>query len=142
MDWKTYRSDDYGFSMLIPSGAEPVGKDLGGGWGHVQVNVGSGIEIHAVGQLGSAASPDEIEAFAIDFTGIPANEWTKKDEGKGKNGWTWFRTYEARQGSSLFYVVLGTGPRGNYLAGVKTSVADFAASGALYLEWYGSLSVF
>ena len=141
MTWQPYRVDNYGFAMLVPPGTALVGTELGGGWGALQATIGT-VTIYAVAKLGMQATPMEIETYAIQFTGIPATHWKKLEEGQHSKGWLWYRTYEAQSGNTLVFAVLGTGPRGNYLLVIRTTVQDFAANRPLYDLWYHSLTLY
>jgi hypothetical protein len=142
MNWEQYAANDYGFAMLVPAGSAITGRDLGNGWGALQVDVGGGVQIFGVAQLGPHASPEEIEAFAVNFTGLPAGAWALRDKGANSCGWFWYRLYEAQNGHNLAFAVLGTGPRGNYLVVVKTTVQDFVENRGLYMQWYNSITLY
>lgn len=140
--WVEMRDDTYGFSMLMPKGTRSVGREFGGGWGGGYAKYGV-TEFFGIAKLGVFAKPAEIEAFAIEASGIPGPMWTKLDEGKNNpNGWKWYRSYRANSDTHVVFAVLGTGPRGSYTIFLKTTVADFQTGQAAYEKWYNNLRVY
>jgi hypothetical protein len=140
-EWESYSSDEYGFSMLIPEGTKPVEKEAGGGWGGLYAKA-DGVELYGLAKLAVQASPEEIEKFAVKETGIPDDKWTKVDEGKGENGFKWYRVYKAKHAGKIVFGAAGTGPKGSYLIFLRTTESDFNAHKADYESWYESVKVF
>ncbi len=140
-EWKIYKSSDYGFAMLVPEGTKMAGKDFGQGWGGLYCTV-EGVELYGLAKLGTQATPEEIEKFAIEVSKIPADNWKLTDSGSGSSGWKWYRTYQATGGDNMVVAVLGTGPRGSYLLFLKTTVSDYNANKSDYMTWYNSLTLF
>lgn len=139
--WRSYRSSDYGFSMLVPEGAKIVEREASGGWGGLYAE-SDGVALYGLAKLGSTASASEIEAFAVKTTRIPEGKWRKIDEGKGDNGFRWYRVYEAEHGGRLVFGAAGTGPKGAYLLFLETTTEDYAAHKSAYRKWYDSVKVF
>lgn len=141
--WSVFKSDRFGFAMLVAPGTRWEARDYGNGWGGIRAQKGV-LEFVAIVKLGYSAPPKELGDSAILLTGVPAAGWRKVDEGKGMNGWKWWQTYEARNSATgrLLFTVLGTGPRGSYILFLGTSQADFAAHKGLYDQWYRSLSLY
>jgi hypothetical protein len=135
--WATYKSPDYGFSMLIPEGTTTVTKEWGGGWGGFQ-GTHDGVTVLGVAKLGEQALPADIEKFGIQVTGIPAENWTEVDKGSG-DGWNWYKTVKATKGTELVYGGYGTGPKGSYLLLIITTKSDFTEYRAEYEKWYNSI---
>jgi hypothetical protein len=136
--WETYRAEKYGFTMLAPPKAVFVEKELGGGWGAL-VAVHEGITVTAIGKLGEAATPEEIQKFGVEFTKIDAAHWKLIHKGKHRKGWKWFRTVRAKHEGNVLFGGYGVGPKGNYLMLLSTTVADFKAHKADYKKWYRSI---
>jgi hypothetical protein len=139
--WATYRSDEYGFSMLVPPGVKFTEKEHGGGWGSLEATHG-GIRLLAIGKLGEHATAEEIERFGVRVTGIAPANWKQIDRGQNRNGWNWFRTVEAVAGQQLIFGGYGTGPKGSYLVLLQTTVGDYEAHKADYRRWYDSIALF
>lgn len=141
--WSVFKSDRFGFAMLVAPGTQWEARDFGSGWGGIRTKKGI-IDFVAIVRLGYAGSPKELGDFAIAATKIPAAAWTKTDAGKNGNGWSWYQTYEARSSATgrIAFAVLGTGRRGSYILYLETSQADYAANKALYGQWYRSLTLY
>ena len=139
-EWSTYRSDKFGFSMLIPQGLAPHDKDFGDGWAGIYARQG-GIELYGVAKLGIQESPEKIESLGISLSQISREKWKKVDQGRKINGWKWWRTYRASNQKMVVYAVLGTGKKGSYLLFLKTTVGDFKVNEKSYTKWYTSLRV-
>ena len=139
--WVSYQSDKFGFKMSIPADMKHVDKDFGGGWGGFAGELGV-VKLLGIARLDTTIKPADMEKFAVTISGIPAKSWTLVDQGKGQNGWTWYKTWQATDGKGLVYGIEGQGPKGSYLIFLVTTAADFKANNADYLTWYGSLTVF
>jgi len=142
-NWSVFKSDRFGFAMLVAPGTKWAARDFGQGWGGIGAKIGV-LEFVAIVKLGYFAPPKELGAAAILLTGVPASAWSKSDEGKGQAGWNWWQTYQVRNNAAgrLLFTVLGTGKRGSYILFLGTSQADFAAHNALYQQWYRSLTLY
>jgi hypothetical protein len=138
--WATYRSDEYGFSMLVPPGVKFTEKGHGGGWGSLEATHG-GIRFLAIGKLGEHATAEEIERYGVRITGVAAAHWKQIDRGQNRNGWTWFRTVEAVDGQKLIFGRYGTGAKGSYLVLLQTTVRDYEEHKADYRKWYNSVTL-
>jgi hypothetical protein len=139
--WSVFRSDRFGFAMLVPPNSTWAAKDFGGGWGGIFTKTGV-TEFTGLVKLGEYASPAELEGAAVKVTGVPGAAWKKVDEGQNKAGWKWWRSYEATGNGKVLLAVIGTGPKGSYLLFLGTTAADLAANRALYREWYNKLTVY
>lgn len=142
-NWSVFKSDRFGFAMLVAPGTQWAARDYGQGWGGIRARTGV-LEFAAIVKLGTFASPQELGASAVLLTGIPARAWTKTDEGRGKAGWKWWQTYKVTNDAAgrVLFTVLGTGQRGSYVLFLGTTQADFAAHNALYDQWYRSLTLY
>ena len=138
--WVEYESKHYGFSMLVPAGTPTKETEWAGGWGGLTA-VHDGVKLFGLAKLGARATDDEIEKFAVQTIGIPASAWTQIDQGRDKNGWSRYRTFQATQGSKLVFGAYGVGPKGNYLLYLETTPADFKVYRADYDKWYASIKV-
>lgn len=141
--WSVFKSDRFGFAMLVAPGTRWEARDFGKGWGGIHTRKGV-LEFVAIVKLGYEAPPKELGDSAILLTGVPAAGWRKTDQGSRANGWNWWQTYEARNDAAgrVLFTVLGTGKRGSYILFLGTSQADFVAHRALYDQWYRSLSLY
>lgn len=141
--WSIFKSDRFGFAILVAPGTKWEARDFGNGWGGIHAKKGI-LEFTAIVRLGYLATPKELGDFAIAGTKIPAAAWRKTDEGRNTNGWNWWQTYEARSSSmgKMCFTVLGTGRRGSYILALDTSQTDFAAHKGLYDQWYRSLTLY
>jgi hypothetical protein len=140
-DWGIFKSDKFGFAMLVPPNSQWAAKDYGSGWGGIFTKSGV-TEFVGIVKLDSQGTPVELENAAIKLTGIPAAGWKKVDEGTNKAGWRWWRTYEATGNGKVLLTVLGTGPKGSYVLFLGTTAADMAAHRPQYQEWYNKLTLF
>jgi hypothetical protein len=147
--WKVFRSDRFGFAMLVAPGMEWTARDYGNGWGGVTAEKGV-FQFMAICKMREHSDVTKMEQAAVDVTGIPATAWSKIDEGVARrgslsgNGWSFWRTYLAKNPRThrMVYAVLGHGPHGSYLLLLGTTEADYAANERLYQQWYRSLTVF
>lgn len=138
--WTTYSSAKFGFKMLIPEGTTVKTREWSGGWGGIYAEH-DGVELFGIAKLGTQATAEEIEKFAVGALGISATGWKKVDEGSNSNGWKWYRTFEARQGGKLFYGAYGCGPKGTYLLCLETTAEDYAEHKSEYLKWCNSVAL-
>ena len=140
-DWGVFKSDKFGFAMLVPGGTQWAAKDFGEGWGGITTKTGI-TEFVGIVKLGSFATPPELEAAAVKITGIPGGNWKKVDEGQNAAGWKWWKTFEAAGNGKLLFTVLGNGPKGSYVLFLGTTEADFRANNPAYQKWYKSITLF
>jgi opacity protein-like surface antigen len=140
-NWVVLKDDKYGFAMLMPQGTKTASREWQGGWGGGYAKYGV-TEFFGIAKLGVQAAPDDIEAFAIQASGVPGPRWQRVDQGKGMNGWKWWRTYRATDDTHVVFAVLGTGRRGSYCIFLKTTVADYNSGQEAYQRWYESLTLY
>jgi hypothetical protein len=142
-EWSVFKSDRFGFAMLVAPGTRWEARDFGQGYGGIYAKKGV-LEFTAIVKLGYAATPRELGEAAIMLTRVPSAGWRKVDEGKRAAGWTWWQTFEARndENGRLLYTVLGNGRRGSYILFLGTTQADFNAHRDLYKQWYQSLTLY
>jgi hypothetical protein len=142
-DWQVFKSDRFGFAMLVAPGTHWEIRDFGHGWGGMVARKDQ-LKIMAIANMGDFSDASVIERAAVKITEVPGEFWSLEDQGQNANGWRWWRTYKVRllDEGRVMYGMLGHGPRGSYLILLKTSESDFEAHKPLYLEWYNSLSVY
>lgn len=142
-EWSVFKSDRFGFAMLLAPGMRWEARDFGSGWGGIAARKNEVLFL-AIVKLGYAARPRELGDAAIELTKVPSAGWRKVDEGKNQAGWNWWQTYEARNRDTgrVLFAVLGTGRRGSYVLCIETSEADFKAQNAAYQKWYRSLTLY
>lgn len=136
--WTRYSAPDYGFSMLVPSGAEIEEREWPGGWGGLY-SKHEGVELIAVALLDDEATAEEIEKFGIEVTRIGEDHWTQIDKGEDSAGWKWYRTVKARTGGRVAFGGYGVGRKGSYLLLLVTTQEDFDAYRSDYEHWYESV---
>lgn len=136
--WTRYSAPDYGFSMLVPAGTEIVEREWPGGWGGLYAEH-EGVKLYALALLGDWSTPEEIEKFGIEVTGIGDKYWSLIDKGKNTAGWRWYRTVKAEAGGRVVYGGYGVGEKGSYLLLLATTSADFKAYRSDYEHWYESV---
>ncbi len=136
-EWRTYNSEEYGFSMLVPQSAVFVEREYGNGWGALIANY-DGIMLYAIGKLGEQASAQEIERYGVKVTRVPAGKWREIDSGSG-GGWNWYKTVKAEHYGKTLFGGYGTGAKGSYLIVLVTSREDFNKHRAEYENWYNSI---
>ena len=137
-DWKYYDAKDWGFSMLVPAGVSVNTREWGDGWGGMFANH-EGVKLYGRARKGAPESDADIEAYAVRIIGIPASQWTMIDSGAGQRGWTRYKTFRAQSGQNLYFGGYGTGPKGNYLLYLETTVPDYNDHKADYQKWYESI---
>ena len=142
-NWSVFKSDRFGFAMLVAPGTRWEARDFGNGWGGMHARTGV-VEFVGIVRMGHHDSAAEMEQAAVRLTKIPAAAWRLEDQGSGRNGWKWWRTYQAPiEGSGrIIFAVLGTGPRGSYVLFLETTREDFTANRPLYQQWYKSLKLY
>lgn len=138
--WAEYRSEKYGFSMLVPEGTRVTAKDLDDGWA-AGVAEKDGVTLWGIARLG-AATKAQIEAFGVTHTGIAAAHWSVIDSGENANGFSWFKTAYVTDGTNALVAVYGVGPRASYLLILATTVADYERNKTEYTRWYKNLRAF
>lgn len=141
--WSVFKSDRFGFAMLVAPGTQWQARDSGNGWGGIHATKGT-LEFSGIVRLGYRGTPRELEEFAVAATRIPGPAWKKVDSGANANGFNWWETFEARNNSRnrVAFAVLGTGRKGSYILVLETSQDDFAAHRDLYNQWYRSLTLY
>lgn len=139
-EWEKYTAKDYGFEMLIPKGVKLLEREKSGGWGGLYGNY-EGVKLYALAKLGAEESREDIRKFAEKECGIPGENWVKIDAAKNSAGWKWYEVYVAEKGGSLIFGGFGTGPKGNYLAFLKTTKADYEEHIADYKAWFASVKL-
>jgi hypothetical protein len=141
--WSVFKSDRFGFAMLVAPGTHWAARDFGQGWGGIHARKGV-LEFVAIVKLGYQAPPKELGDSAIALTGVPAAGWRQIDKGRNASGWKWWQTYEARNDAAdrVLFTVLGTGRRGSYILFLGTTQQDFTVHRRLYDQWYRSLSLY
>ena len=137
-DWKYYETKEYGFSMLVPVGANLNTKEWGGGWGGMNSTF-EGVKFYGLAKLGAKESDADIEKYAVNLIGIPASAWTKTDQGMNVRGWERSYVFKANVGSRLIFGMYGVGKKGNYLLYLDTTPSDYMDHKADYDKWYESI---
>lgn len=139
--WSVYRSEDYGFEMLVPTEMELKEKEWTGGWAGFEGEY-QGMRLYAIAKQ-EEATAEEIEKFGVEVSKIGEDHWSLIDEGEeDENGWDWYRAYKASHDGKVAYAGLGVGPRGSYLLMITTSELDDLVYSSDYGKWYQSLKVF
>lgn len=137
-DWKYYETKQYGFSMLVPTGANLSTREWGGGWGGMTGSY-EGIRLHGRAKLGMKESNEDIEKYALNLIGIPASAWVKTDTVTNTRGWERGYVFKANVGSRLLFGMYGVGKKGNYLLYLDTTPGDYMDHKADYDKWYESI---
>lgn len=137
-DWKYYETKQYGFSMLVPTGAKLQTREWGGGWGGMKSEY-EGISFYGLAKLGPKESDADIEKYALNVIGIPASAWTKVDQATNVRGWDRSYVFKANVGSRLIFGMYGVGKKGNYLLYLDTTPGDYMDHKADYDKWYESI---
>ena len=137
-DWKYYETKDYGFSMLVPSGAKLQTREWGGGWGGISSNY-DGVKFYGLSKLGAKESDADIEKYALNTIGLPASAWTKTDQANNVRGWDRAYVFKANLGSRLVFGMYGVGKKGNYLLYLDTTPGDYMDHKSDYDKWYESI---
>ena len=137
-DWKYYETKQYGFSMLVPSGAKLQTREWGGGWGGMSSTF-EGVKFYGLAKLGAKESNADIEKYALSVIGIPESAWTKVDQGSNTRGWERYYVFKANVGARLVYGMYGVGKKGNYLLYLDTTPGDYMDHKTDYDKWYESI---
>jgi hypothetical protein len=138
--WKEFKSDEFGFKMMIPEKMEMKAGAFGD-WGGFHGVLGP-VNLYGLARKDHHPDVKLMQAFAIKHTGIPALAWKMIHEGKDANGWTWFKTYRAMAKGKFVYAVLGHGPKGAYILVLTTTPANRIIFDKAYKRWYGSVTLF
>ena len=137
-DWKYYESKEYGFSMLVPTGAQLQTKEWGNGWGGIS-SLHEGVRFQGLAKLGAKESDADIEAYALKVIGVPGSAWTRVDQSGNTRGWDRFQVFRANVGARLLFGLYGVGKKGNYLLYLDTTPGDYMDHKADYDKWYESI---
>ncbi|MBU0729139.1 MAG: hypothetical protein KKE17_06045 [Proteobacteria bacterium] len=135
-EWNEYRSEKYGFIMLVLSNTT-IQEKVAGPWGGLYA-IDEGVEVWGMARLGEKATAEAMEKFGVELTGVAAGSWQQVSSGSG-NGWEWFRTVKAMQGARSVFGGYGVGPKGSYLMLIRTTAEDFKENESDYMDWYGSI---
>ena len=139
--WVQYKSDKYGFSMLVPKGTRFVDKEWKKGWAGVRANYW-GVRLYGITHKGKQHTPGQIELFGVLVTGVPFKRWKVIDKGKNKRGWNWYKVARATDGKRVALAGYGTGKKGSYLLVLVTTVKSFRRHRAAYRKWARSVTLF
>jgi hypothetical protein len=137
--WDVFKSDDYGFAMLVPSNNKGVVFEKNG-WRGMMWNI-NGVKFFGLAKKGSYKN-DVIRQSAARLSGISDGAFKLVDKGAKINGWNWYETYQAIDGANTVCAVVGEGPSASHILYLVTTVKDLQANQAAYLKWYSSLAVF
>lgn len=138
--WLAYNAPDYGFSMLVPEGAQLQSRQWPGGWGGLSGSY-EGVTLFAMAKLGVHENPAAIEQFGVQLTGIPAEAWEEFDAGVDK-GWEGYRAVRADLGDRVIFGGYGIGPKGTYLILLETTHADYDAYEDEFEDWFESVRLY
>lgn len=138
--WQAYNAPDYGFSMLVPEGAQLETREWPGGWGGLRGSY-QGVTVLGVAKLGAHETAEAIEQFGANLTGIPRHAWEEFDAGADK-GWDGYRAVRAELGERIIFGGYGIGPKGSYLVLLETTLADYAVHEDEYETWYESVRLY
>jgi hypothetical protein len=146
--WSVFKSDRFGFAMLVAPGTKWAARDFGDGWGGIAAERGV-LQFFALTKMSSWPEADAMERAAVRLTNIPSAQWRLVDDGNGRtnglgaSGWKRWRTYLAHgPNGRMVYAVLGHGSRGAYLLLLGTTQADYLAHERQYQQWYASLTLY
>jgi len=103
-DWVTFSDESIGLRMLVPAKTKMVdaGED---GW-EGRRGMLAPVEILVT----AAKDPPDTGVMlksAAKVVGIPETAWRMTDEGRDTNGWKWIRAYQATDGKTMVYALLG-----------------------------------
>lgn len=141
INWVEWKAEKFGYRMEIPKAMVMKAKDFGDGWGGYHGTLGP-VHIYGVAKLGAHPDLKDMQAFGIKLTGIPAGKWTLVNQGTGRNGFTWHKTYRAKKAGKVVFAALAHAPKGAYVVVLATNPANFQARKAAYRKWYGSIHAF
>jgi|GEM_PF-3496220 len=139
--WEEFRSDEYGFQMLIPVGTTLVPRAFDDGWAGLYAKYGDN-EVFAVTKKGATPTRQQIEAFGVIITGIPGEHWKLLRAAKNTLGFKWFRTVKAQKGDVALFARYGEGPKGPYIVFLKASASQVKKHPFIYGAWANSVRVF
>jgi hypothetical protein len=140
--WQEFKSDQYGFSMLVPAKAEGVAKEFGGGWGGMYFEAGAHTKVYGIAKLGAAETPEAVRAFGATATQIPAEQWNEDEKGNDWHGFKWYESYTAEGGGKVMAAYLGAGPKGTYFIYLETTPEEYEAHKADFEKWEESIQVY
>jgi hypothetical protein len=136
--WEMFRAPDYGFSMLIPSGAKVNTRETDDGWGALHCRH-EGVELFGIMHVGGKHEAEAIERFGAKITGIAAGGWTAVDRGEDRRGCSWFRTVRAERDGKVYFGGYGQSTKGSFLMVLAASKDDFQRHRRQYMTWYASV---
>jgi hypothetical protein len=138
-NWKEWKNDEYGIRMTIPDKMVLAGKKFEQGWGGLFGKLGL-VEMFVIGKLGKAHSLQDMQAFGITVSGVPAKHWNKIDEGEGDNGWKWYKTYRADGPKRALFAILAQNEKGSFIIFLRTTRANLRRNLKAYVQWYQSIT--
>ncbi len=138
--WVEWKSDAYGFRMVIPRVMKMKARGRGN-WGGFH-GVLKPIDLYGLAWLKHFPKPGVMKNFAVKHIGIPANKWRLIHQGTNKHGFKWFKTFRATEKGKFAYILLGHGPKGAYILHLTTTPANQLLFNAQYVKWYMSIRLF
>lgn len=140
-EWVLYKADSFGFQMAVPEGTAIYDETYSDDWGGLYAKYGE-AEVFGIGKTGAEESFEDIEAFGVEVTGIPAKFWTAGESGTDTNGWKDYRTATVTDGTDFVLAIYGHGPKGNFLLFLKGPNADLERNRASYEKWVANVKLF
>ena len=137
--WTNYFAPFYGFSMKVPKGTKFKEKEWKNGWAGVHANYW-GVQLWGVAHKGVKHTVPQFQVFGMIVTGIPGKKWKLVEEGKGTNGFEWFKVHQAKHGKHVVFALYGVGKKGSYMLVLKTTNKSFKRDKEQYLRWYKSIN--
>lgn len=114
-----FKTDNHGFSMLVPSGVKIEEHNVGSGWSglHFKVSETTQVWVHAK-QGFFDATPNELRKLAVNAADIPATYWTPVKELTG---------------------ILGVASEGDFVIFLASTEADYLADMADFERRFASI---
>lgn len=140
-EWKEWKNDTYGIKMLVPQKMVLVGKKFDSGWGGLLGKIAD-VEMFVIGKLDTSPTLKEMQAFGIKVSGVPAKHWRVIQQGRGKNGWAWHKTYRADGRARALFAILAQSKKASVIIFLRTSRPTLRRNVADYTTWYRSITAY
>jgi len=138
---KTIKSDEFGFSMQVPTAAVVLGAKGKDGWGGLVGTVGP-VKFAGLAKLKVKYKPIQIGLYVVEKTKIKIKDWRKVAAGTKQNGFEWYRVYSAVAKNLRYIAVYGVGSKGSYLLLATTPESEYKKNPEAYNAWISTIRVF
>lgn len=139
--WTRYESKKYGFSMWAPLRARVSAWEQQSDWAGMEA-VLEPVRLRGVLKNRIRESETALASTIVRMTGTYKEGWKPVGQGRGQQGFDWFRVAKWEGPSQVIFAIYGVGKRGSYALLLRTTKAHFNAYREDYQDWWAGVQVF